>query len=782
MSRRTIIYYILWVTIIIALGFGIVGFFTMGVEKVSGTISQKTSGLGDYVRSLNTDATTSKEQTSLESDTQPFEIKLGNVADAEFTPPAKGKVIRANLQTMVMRLYEDGNLIDTLPIINKGKPGSYWETPGGTFQLSYKETNHFSTFGNVWMPNSIHFFGNFFIHGEPYDSTGKKFTSLYSGGCIRLADVNAKRVFDWADSSTIVSIYSDSDVLPQRRADNSAYFIRDPQKQLSLSARAYTVGDLDTGEIILEKDGTKQYPIASVSKLITSLVSLDFLKQHDDAVVTKTALSAYGTSGSLRAGEKLSVSTLLYPLILESSNDAAEVLAEHSGRSEFIQNMNEKVKTISMTQTHFKDPSGLSPENVSTSEDLLRLASHIREYKNYVFDISKLSKKLIEGHTWYNNSKLTNAVGYLGGKSGYTPEAENTIVATFSVPLSELGSRNIGITFLQSRDRLGDVKKILAYLKDNVYYSARDRAEAVAATTQSGFQIPLPPPVTEEVTLGFAGDIMLDRGVKDSVMNNFGGDYNKLFANLDFFRDYDIMFANLEGPVSNVGIDKQNLYSFRMNPSVITTLAGAGFDALSVANNHINDWGHDAFDDTIRRLTTSNIVPVGSGTNKTDAEKPKIIEHNGLKIGFLGFTDVGPDELAATENDSGVLLASDPRLPDIIKNASTQVDDLVVSFHWGVEYKQATDRQRELAHLAIDSGARLVIGTHPHVVQETESYKDGYIAYSLGNLIFDQGFSKDTMQGMLLEVTLKKNEINQVNKRIIKLNSKFQPDKIIDLD
>ena len=194
---RTIIYYSLWVIIILAIGFGVVGFFIIGNEKATNSITQKTNNVGQYVRSLVYGKTETKhEEIIQEPDTKPFEIKLGNVSDTEFVPPDLGKAIRVNLKTMTMRLYEDGKLTDTLPIINKGKPGSYWETPGGLFELSYKEANHFSSFGNVWMPYSIHFFGNFFIHGEPYDATGKKFTSLYSGGCIRLADANAKKVID----------------------------------------------------------------------------------------------------------------------------------------------------------------------------------------------------------------------------------------------------------------------------------------------------------------------------------------------------------------------------------------------------------------------------------------------------------------------------------------------------------------------------------------------------------------------------------------------------------
>ncbi len=286
------------------------------------------------------------------------------------------------------------------------------------------------------------------------------------------------------------------------------------------------------------------------------------------------------------------------------------------------------------------------------------------------------------------------------------------------------------------------------------------------------------PEIKNEVTLSFAGDIMLARGVKYSVDKNFDGDFSKLFENLASLKDPDIFFANLEGPVSDAGKDLHNLYSFRMDPKVLDVLKNAGIDIVSFANNHVGDWGRTAFDDTRRRLDDAGILYAGSGDNKADAKQPTIIEKDDIKIGFLGFTDVGPEWLAATENQSGVLLADDPDLPNIIKNASTQVDVLITSFHWGIEYSEHNARQTTLAHIAIDNGAKLVIGHHPHVIEATENYKDGLIAYSLGNFIFDQYFSAETMEGMILKVTLdtQTKSIKNSEKYIVKLNSALQPE------
>ncbi len=280
-------------------------------------------------------------------------------------------------------------------------------------------------------------------------------------------------------------------------------------------------------------------------------------------------------------------------------------------------------------------------------------------------------------------------------------------------------------------------------------------------------------------SLIFVGDIMLDRGVSNSVLNNAGGDFSFLFERAEFIKDADISFGNLEGPISNKGKDLGNLYSFRFEPSVVEALKNGGFDVLSVANNHIGDWGKEAFEDTVSRLAANNIVVVGGGQNLSDAKEVKTIKNNGMKIGFLAFSDVGPNWLKATDDSAGILIANDEIFSFLIRQAASQADVLIVSLHFGEEYhKNANDRQKKLARLAIDSGAKIVVGHHAHIAQEVEYYKNGVIAYSLGNFIFDQNFSEETMQGLALEIILKDAEIISVRQNKIKINNFFQPELI----
>ncbi len=297
-------------------------------------------------------------------------------------------------------------------------------------------------------------------------------------------------------------------------------------------------------------------------------------------------------------------------------------------------------------------------------------------------------------------------------------------------------------------------------------------ASVIEATKNLAPTTPIPP----EITLGFVGDIMLDRGVEYQVQKNLDGDFSKLFANASFLKEPDIMFGNLEGPISDKGSDAHNLYSFRMDPRVAPVLRDAGFDVVSFANNHVGDWKRPAFEDTLARLSSAGILACGAGMNKQEASEPAIINENGFTVGFLCFSDVGPTGMAATDTQSGILLASDPNFAGIVRTAANKVNALIVSFHFGEEYKTAhTARQQELAHRAIDNGAVFVVGAHPHVGQDSEIYKTVPIFYSLGNFVFDQNFSKDTQTGLFVSAILNGTNVSNTLVHKIRFDKNFAP-------
>ncbi len=580
-------------------------------------------------------------------------------------------------------------------------------------------------------------------------------------------------------------------VVQSLTGEKSKYFYinKNTNIQPKISAKAFLVGDLNTGEVILSKNQEEKYPIASVSKLMTALVAKEISARDEKAKVSKTALLTNGANGELKLGENIKTSELLYPLLLESSNDAAEVLAEHFGRDNFIAKMNQQAEKLKMVNTSYGDPSGLSINNQSTASDMFKLAGYLTQQEPDLIKITSKRSYSNKKQSWSNISQFLGMDGYFGGKSGYTDPAKQTVVSLFNLPLGQKGVRPIAITLLQSSDRQKDVQAILKYLKKNVYYGGASDASTNWVEERVGM-----PDIKDPnfVTLIFGGDIMLDRGVKSSVRKNFNNDYSKLFEKKDLvnlLKNSDIVFANLEGTASDRGTDLGNLYSFRMDGSVIPALRGAGISILSVANNHVGDWGRAAYTDTLARLKENEILYTGGGNDRAEAVTPAIIEKYGIKIGFIGFSDKGPDYMAVKDDNVGILLANDPDFDKIIKDASAQVDYLVVSFHFGEEYKTKHDaRQEKLAHKAVDAGAKIVIGHHPHVPQDIEVYSRkgctqsscaSYIAYSLGNFIFDQSWSAPTMKGMLLEIKLNRDGSMTVRKDTTQLNSVFQLDKII---
>lgn len=751
---------IFWPVLVLFLGF----FIPFSVFKVAGMVygglGAETAASGAVViLNNNFEAPREPEQASSESAGGTESVKIFS---APF--PEEGKFIKADLSGMRLRLYEDGGILEEFDILSVGKKGTAWETPVGDYKVETKEDNHFSTIGSVWMPYSVQFFGNFFVHGWPYYPGGSPVPRGFSGGCIRLLTDDAKKVYGFAKPGMPFLVTGDFYGKNETAEGEPRYFFKSNAPFPQISAKAFLVADLDNGVIVKEKRKNEKLPIASITKLMTALVSLEAINQYLQAIVSENAISAYGDAGSLKAGEKITVEDLIYPLLLESSNDAAVVLAEQLGERNFIRLMNEKAFSAGFYGTYFKDSSGLSPENVSTAEDLFRLAKYLFNSKRYILEVTKKKQfELKDGndkivHSWFNVSKFTGEKGFLGGKTGYTDEARETAVEIFSLPLSEFSSRNIVIVVLGSENREGDVFAILNWLKQNTYYSEKTVAE------------------NDSLKIIFTGDIMPGRAVEKTVAKYGGGDFSFMFKHVGFIKEADIAFGNLEGPVSDKGEDLRNLYSFRFKPEVVSALAGIGFDVLSVANNHIGDWGRNAFEDTLSRLKEKNIIATGAGMDKAEAVQPKIIEKNGVRVGFLAFTDVGPDWLDADENSSGILNA-DNDFSSIIKNASGKADVLIVSIHFGEEYQNtSTTRQKQLAKAAIDAGAKIVVGHHPHVVQEIEYYKNGIIAYGLGNFVFDQNFSEETMRGLVLEVVLKGKEIAVINQKPIKINNLFQPE------
>lgn len=248
-----------------------------------------------------------------------------------------------------------------------------------------------------------------------------------------------------------------------------------------INAESYLIGDVDTGEIILQKNINNVYPIASVSKLMTAMVTEDAIPPKTIAKVSKEALSTYGPSAGLFQGEEVRVGDLVYPLLLESSNDVAELLKEQLPEGEFAKKMNEKAKSIGMENTSYEEASGLSKNNISTSYDLFKMAEYIYVEAPHLLDVTRIKQFSLKKHTWTNHNYFLSYDTFVGGKNGYTDEARRTTVSIFELPVKRgLGTtgasvekRPIAIILLQTDTREQDVARLLTFVKNSVGLSVR---------------------------------------------------------------------------------------------------------------------------------------------------------------------------------------------------------------------------------------------------------------------------------------------------------------------
>ncbi|MDD2680626.1 MAG: AmmeMemoRadiSam system protein B [Patescibacteria group bacterium] len=273
----------------------------------------------------------------------------------------------------------------------------------------------------------------------------------------------------------------------------------------------------------------------------------------------------------------------------------------------------------------------------------------------------------------------------------------------------------------------------------------------------------------------FVGDVMLSRYIGEQMEKN--QDYNFPFAKITpFLAAADLVFANLESPISNKGQSVGNLYSFRANPLAALGLKQAGFSVLSVANNHAFDYGLDAFLDTLINLKEAGLAYVGGGNDFVEAHNGSYQEINGIKTSFLAYTDLLPASRAAKKDQAGIAYLEEEEMINDIKVAKEKSDLVIVSFHWGREYEtESNERQRRVAAVAVKAGASFIVGHHPHVVQEVSIVEGVTVAYSLGNFIFDQNFSEATKSGLALKVIIKDKKISVVQPYVIEFNNSFQP-------
>lgn len=251
----------------------------------------------------------------------------------------------------------------------------------------------------------------------------------------------------------------------------------------------------------------------------------------------------------------------------------------------------------------------------------------------------------------------------------------------------------------------------------------------------------------KSITISFAGDVTMGNykgssyyGTFDNEFKNVGGDFNYFFENVkDIFTNDDLSIVNLEGPLTTAQNAKIKKFAFKGDPSYVNILKSGNIEAVSIANNHSEDYFEEGMKDTKFILKENNIKYFGLG-------EKAIIDTNGIKVGLLGYN-------GWTENYTEKNLNS---MKHDIETLKKEADMVAVYFHWGVERAYTPNQtQKDFAHNAIDYGSDLVIGAHPHVVQGIEEYNGKYIAYSLGNFCFGGNKNPSDKDSMIYQQTFK---------------------------
>ncbi len=292
---------------------------------------------------------------------------------------------------------------------------------------------------------------------------------------------------------------------------------------------------------------------------------------------------------------------------------------------------------------------------------------------------------------------------------------------------------------------------------------------------------------TKTVTLNAIGDICLG----DSLISLGFGIRSTIAAKgpehlfrhaAPILQDADFLFGNLECVLSDEGWDESNPKSqyLRGTPAAIEALTPLGFDVLNVANNHTLQYGPEAWQETLAQVREAGIETLGTSTSASGSDSPYhsppvILSRNGLRIGILGYSYEheqyfeGPPLYAVGDREH--ILADLNRL-------RTEVDFTVISLHWGLEYMSYPSGDMvDLAHGLIDAGCDAILGHHPHVLQGTERYGQGVIAYSLGNFIFDKMWWDPCLDTAIAKLKFTTGPERRVDLEMIplRINSEFQP-------
>lgn len=397
----------------------------------------------------------------------------------------KRDFIAVDEDAATVSFYHTGAPEAVFPIVSMPMSGGFFDIPAGFYTVQGKAEDHApknAKNSGTHLSWAVYLYGNYLIRAAiPRAGVAAVALGRDDAG-IALAPNHAKQLFANAqEGMPVVVLRRDSPASP-----SFSYFRKTllPHAVPEVSAASALAADLETGEILFEKNKNDAYPTASLTKLMTAVIATEEIKPDRALAVGDEALATYGNSAALARGEVFRAGDLLHGLILESSNDIAVML--QLAVPHFIDRMNMKAKELGLTKTFFEDASGLSQNNTTSAADLFSLLRHIdaahpdllslSQERVYTITSTSANKKRV--HLWRNVNWPAGDKRYLGGKAGFTDESIQTMAGIWSARMAEYGGRRIAITLMGSRNRVADVRAIVSYLEKNFVYGFASAADA----------------------------------------------------------------------------------------------------------------------------------------------------------------------------------------------------------------------------------------------------------------------------------------------------------------
>ncbi len=303
-------------------------------------------------------------------------------------------------------------------VLAAGDPTGWNGTPGGLYRVLSKEGLRFSTESNVYMPFSVRIYGKYLLHGEAYYPSGIPYTSAISGGCVRVRNEEMIELYDLLEKDIpVLSITHIKESFPDREPD--------PADFPAITADSFLVADIDSGKVFASKNPNAERPIASIAKVMTSIIAVEHMGTTTPITVRDYMIE--GTDQKIWSGRVVRMIDLLSPVLIESSNDATRVLSHYLGRDNTLEYMKQKAKSIGMKNTIFVEATGIDTGNISTAKDIYYLSYYLLNTRMPLLNITRgvwvpgINYQAFPGvknkNIFYPNSQ------FIGGKTGYTQAA-----------------------------------------------------------------------------------------------------------------------------------------------------------------------------------------------------------------------------------------------------------------------------------------------------------------------------------------------------------------------